>query len=171
MIDGLINSAGIIDFELDLDSPSEWVDGVCSGGAVTVTLIKILDMSFAPIELNNDFTRADLMQTDIRDLLAFEEAIKQFSQGSLVAIEEYFDLPISGVSGLPWKVNNSNWEREIPEVINFWEQLTGQVYKPLAKDIDERWVSAASAAANRLASKHKTNFGSQRLEGDGGMNH
>jgi hypothetical protein len=170
MIDGLVNHREIIDFKLDFDSSSKWTNGICHGGAVTVTLIKILDMSFAPIELNDDFHRAGLMQTDMRDLSDFEEAIELFRHGNLWAIERYFDLSISGISCLPWNLQNSSWETEIPEVINFWEQLTGQRYEKLAKDIDERWVRAASLAANRLvASEHQVAVGAQRFGRVGGL--
>jgi hypothetical protein len=170
MIDGLVNHREIVDFKLDFDSASKWTKGICCGGAATVTLIRILDMSFAPIELGDDFHRADLMQTDMRDLSDFEEAIEMFRQGNLWAIERYFDLSISGISCLPWNLQNSSWESEIPEVINFWEQLTGQRYEKLAKDIDERWVRAASLAANRLvASEHQVAVGAQRFKGVGGL--
>jgi hypothetical protein len=164
MIDGLVNHREIVDFKLDFDSASKWTKGICCGGAATVTLIRILDMSFAPIELGDDFHRADLMQTDMRDLSDFEEAIEMFRLGNLLAIERYFDLSISGISCLPWNLQNSSWESEIPEVINFWEQLTGQRYEKLAKDIDERWVRAASLAANRLvASEHQVAVRAQRF--------
>jgi hypothetical protein len=170
LINGLLNHREIKDFKLDFGCSSKWANGVCAGGAVTVTLIQILDMSFAPPELNSDFARADLMQTDMRDLLDFEEAIEMFRQGNLLAIERYFDLSISGISCLPWNLQNSSWESEIPEVINFWEQLTGQRYEKLAKDIDERWVRAASLAANRLvASEHQVAVGAQRFGRVGGL--
>ncbi len=122
MIDGLINHKDIKDFKLDFDS-SEWINGIYFGGAATVTLVQILDMSFAPIELRNVFTRADLIQTNRLDLSAFEEAIKLFSQGSLAAIERYFDLP-THIIPLPWNLRNENWERDLPKVINFWQKLT-----------------------------------------------
>jgi hypothetical protein len=151
MIDGLVNHAEIIDFKLDFDSASKWTNGICHGGAVTVTLIKILDMSFAPIELNDDFHRAGLMQTDMRDLLDFEEAIEQFSQGSLVAIEKYFDLPASRATALPWNLHNQSWEGELPEVINFWEQLTGRRYDMKSIALEYRWTKAAAAVWSQMA--------------------
>ncbi len=169
LINGLVNHREIKRFRLDLDSPTKYKNGICTGGAATVTLVRIIDMSFAAPQLGDEFNRADLMQTDRRDLLDFEEAIELFRKGNLLAIERYFDLSISGISCLPWNLQNSSWENEIPEVINFWEQLTGQRYEKLAKDIDERWVRAASSAANRLASDHQVAVGAQRFGRVGGL--
>jgi hypothetical protein len=171
MIDGLVNHEEIANFELEFDTSIRWANGICTGGAATVTLIKILNTSFAPPELNDEFTRAGLMQTDMRDLLDFEEAIELFSQGSLVAIKRYFDLPMSGIDSLPWNLENSNWERDIPEVINFWEQLTGRRYEKLAKDLNERWERAASMAERRLSGKHQLAVMAQRFKGVGGLNY
>jgi hypothetical protein len=148
MINGLLNHREIVDFKLDFGCSSKWANGVCAGGSVTVTLIQILDMSFAPIELNNDLARADLMQTDMRDLLDFEEAIDLFSQGSLVAIEKYFDLPTSRATALPWNLQNQSWEEEILEVISFWEQLTGRRYDMTIVALEYRWTEAAAAWSN-----------------------
>jgi hypothetical protein len=151
MIDGLVNHREIVDFKLDFSSASKWTKGICCGGAATVTLIRILDMSFAPIELGDDFHRADLMQTDMRDLSDFEEAIDLFSQGSLVAIEKYFDLPTSRATALPWSLQNENWEGDLPEVINFWEQLTGRRYDMTTVALEYRWTKAAAAAWSNVA--------------------
>jgi hypothetical protein len=151
MINGLLNHREIKDFKLDFGCSSKWANGVCAGGSVTVTLIQILDMSFAPPQLNNDFARADLMQTDMRDLLDFEEAIDLFSQGSLVAIEKYFDLPTSRATALPWCLHNEGWEGELPEVINFWEQLTGRRYDMTTVALEYRWTKAAAAAWSNMA--------------------
>jgi hypothetical protein len=144
MIDGLVNHGEIANFELDFDSSIRWANGICTGGAATVTLIKVLNMSFAPPELNDEFTRAGLMQTDMRDLLDFEEAIELFRQGSLVAIERYFGLPATTTT-CSWNLQNHNWETELLEIISFWEQLTGRRYKKSSKKIDERWVNAVAA--------------------------
>jgi hypothetical protein len=169
MIDGLVNHREIVDFKLDFDSSSKWTNGICCGGAVTVTLIRILDMSFAPIELGEDFHRAGLMQTDMRDLLDFEEAIELFRQGSLVAIKRYFDLPMSGIESLSWNLQNKNWEVEIVKVISFWEQLTGRRYEKFTKDADERWEHAASVTARSLSGKHQVAIGVQRFGRVGGL--
>jgi hypothetical protein len=138
MIDGLVNHEEIVDFTLDFES----------GGAATVTLIKILDMSFAPPELSDDITsRAELMQTDRRDLLDFEEAIEMFRRGRLFAIEGYFGLTPT-TTNCPWNLQNSNWKTELPEVIKFWEQLTGRKYFLSNVPLERRWEKAA-VTANR----------------------
>jgi hypothetical protein len=147
MIDGLVNHGEIVDFELDFDSSSNWMNGICSGGAATVTLIKILDMSFAPIELSDESARAGLMQTDRRDLLDFEEAIEMFRRGRLFAIEGYFGLTPT-TTNCPWNLQNNNWKTELPEVIKFWEQLTGRRYNMTNVPLERRWEKAA-VAANR----------------------
>jgi hypothetical protein len=148
LIDGLVNHGEITNFELDFDTSISWANGICTGGAATVTLIKILNTSFAPPELSDDFTRAGLMQTDMRDLLDFEEAIELFSQGSLVAIERYFDLPTSRATATPlsWNLQNQSLEGHLPEVINFWEQLTGRRYDMTSVDLEYRWTKAAAAS-------------------------
>jgi hypothetical protein len=148
LIDGLVNHEEIVDFTLDFDSSSNWTNGVCAGGAATVTLIKILDMSFAPIELNDDIiSRAELMRTDRRDLLDFEEAIEIFRRGRLFAIERYFGLKPT-TTNCPWYLQNQNWKTELPEVIKFWEQLTGRRYNMENIALERRWEKAA-VAANR----------------------
>jgi hypothetical protein len=53
----------------------------------------------------------------------------------------------------PAKLNgkSQNWEGDLPEVINFWEQLTGRRYDMTTVALEYRWTKAAAAAWSNVA--------------------
>ena len=146
LIDGLMRHQKIKDFRLDFDHNGVWKNSMCYGGAATLVLIELLDMSFAAPELEDSATIANLMWTDRRDLSDFEEAIEFFRVGYPREIEEYFELPTSGVTELGWNLQNNNWKYELPKIIQFWEQLTGQTYEILSQDTAQRWRNAVTVS-------------------------
>jgi hypothetical protein len=86
LIDGLLRHESINKFELDLDcygTLGRWEDEIYYGGVSALVLIELSDLSFAPGQLESEYSRADLMYTDKRDLMEFEEAIELFRQGVL----------------------------------------------------------------------------------------
>jgi hypothetical protein len=149
LIDGLLRHESIKNFELDFNHNGEWIDDVCHGGAVTLSLIELLEMSFAPPELKNSISRAKLLNTEMLDLFKFEDAIKQFSIGNPRAIEQYFELPISVTTELGWNLQNDNWKDELPKIIHFWEQLTGQTYDFLDRSNTQCWENAVLVSQPR----------------------
>jgi hypothetical protein len=160
MIDGLMTYKLIRNFQLDFITFGTWENKVCSGCAATITLIRLLNLNSAPIQLGNDLTRARLIPTSLSDLLDFEKAIDMFRRGSFSEIEEYFDLPISKVFCIPWYCHGGNLPGQLPKIIKFWEDFTGQKYKTITskgfsiyvspkneskKDLSRRWARAVAA--------------------------
>ncbi len=129
MIDGLITYKSIKNFRLDFITFGIWKNGVCSGCAATITLIRLMNLSFAPYQLGQDFARAGLMSTSLPDLLDFEKAIDMFRRGRFLEIERYFGLPTSEIFCFPWYCHGGNLQNELPKIIRFWERLTGQKYQ------------------------------------------
>jgi hypothetical protein len=159
IIDGLLRHESIKKFQLDFDYRGKWKDDCCFGGAETIVLIELLEMSFAPKQLDDDLDRAGLMSTDRLDLLEFEYAIDCFSIGNSRAIEQYFGLPISDGDESLWNLQNDNWKNELPKIIHFWEELTGQKYEYLGTSLNQRWKGAVSASKNPLVAVIKERSG------------
>jgi hypothetical protein len=141
MIDGLLRHESIEDFKLDLNCHGEWRDGLCHGGAATLVLIELLQLSYAPPNLDDLASRKEMVCTDVQDLINFEKAIYYFSVGDLKAIEQYFGLPVSGVKK-DWNLQNDTWKDELLKVIYFWEKLTGREYIFVERSKEESWIEA-----------------------------
>jgi hypothetical protein len=160
MIDGLMTYKLIQNFRLDFITFGTWENNICYGCSATVTLIRLLNLNSAPIQLGSELTRARLVSTNLLDLLDFEKAIDMFRRGSFSEIEEYFDLPMSKIFCSPWYCHSGNLPNQLPKIIKFWEDFTGQQYKPLnsrgfsvyespknesKKDFHRRWATAVAA--------------------------
>jgi hypothetical protein len=64
LIDGLLRHESINKFQLDLDcygTLGSWKDEIYYGGASALVLIELSDLSFAPGQLESEYSRADLM--------------------------------------------------------------------------------------------------------------
>ncbi|MEO0012294.1 MAG: hypothetical protein RLZZ535_683 [Cyanobacteriota bacterium] len=160
MIDGLMTYKLIQNFQLDFITFGTWENNVCYGCSATITLIRLLNLNSAPIQLGNEVTRARLIPTSLSDLLDFEKAIDMFRRGSFSELEEYFELPISPIFCVPWYCHGGNLSNQLPKIIKFWEDFTGQKYKSLTskgfsvyespkneskKDFYRRWTTAVAA--------------------------
>jgi hypothetical protein len=144
LIDGLMRYESIDKFQLDFDcygTLGYWKDEIYYGGISALVLIELSDLSFAPGQLESEYSRADLMYTDKRDLMEFEEAIELFRRGMLQPIEEYFGLPVSGIKK-DWNLQNDTWKDELLKVIYFWEKLTGREYIFVERSKEESWIEA-----------------------------
>jgi hypothetical protein len=153
LIDGLIRHESIDKFQLDLDcygTLGHWEDETYCGGISALVLIELSDLSFAPGQLESEYSRADLMYTDKRDLMEFEEAIELFRRGMLQPIEQYFGLPVSGIKK-DWNLQNDTWKDELPEVIYFWEKLTRREYIFVERSKEESWREAVSSQSPSTA--------------------
>lgn len=160
MIDGLMTYKLIQNFQLDFITFGTWEKNICHGCSATITLIRLLNLNSAPIQLGNDITRAKLIPTSLLDLLDFETAIDMFRRGSFKEIEKYFGLPTSKTFCSPWYCHGGNLSSQLPKIIKFWEDFTRQKYKPLTsrgfsvyksskneskKDFCRRWTTAVAA--------------------------
>jgi hypothetical protein len=144
LIDGLLRHESIDKFQLDFDcygTLGYWKDEIYYGGISALVLIELSDLSFAPGQLESEYSRADLMYTDKRDLMEFEEAIELFRRGMLQPIEEYFGLEVSGIKK-DWNLQNDTWKDELLKVIYFWEQLTKREYIFIKRSKEESWLEA-----------------------------
>ena len=154
LIGGLKRHRAIEGFCLDFDSYGvlgRWENEIYYGGASALVLIQLSDLSFAPEQLDDEYSRADLMYTDVRDLINFEESIELLRRGILPPLEKYFNLPVSGRSHFPWDLQNDTWEEELPRMIGWWEKLTGQDYEYSKLSLGKRWKETTSAAREAAA--------------------
>jgi hypothetical protein len=128
MIRGLSRHQEITNFRLNLDFEATWENEVCFGSAATLTLVELLDYSFVPPEFESNFSRAAQMETSQPDLIKFETAIVLFSKGFAQALAKYFEAPSLEIVDFGWRLENRNWEGQLPQVIGFWEQLSNQKF-------------------------------------------